>query len=194
MVKIRKLFGGLGNSMFQYAYLYSQFKKGLIPDIYIQDEKYFEEFKEDIKKMFGEGIGFLPYVSIHVRRGANPANPNEPRYFENPFYVNICDTDYYERAIELFPNEEFIVVSDDIEWCRAKWKDNPRIKVMDMGETDIDDMNLMASCKANIITNSSFSWWAAYLNPNPSKKVVCPKQWFSDGIERCKVPDNWIKI
>lgn len=190
MVPIRKLFGGLGNSMFQYAYLYSQWRDGKIPDIYVQDEKYFSQYKDEIKKIYGKGIGKIDAVSIHVRRGD---------YINNPFYTDLTKTDYYERAIALFPDENFLIFckdrqigSDDdvdMKWCKNKFKGD-KFEFFE-SDSEIDDMNAMASCKAHIIANSSFSWWAAYLGGG---EVIAPKEWFSDGEERIRLPDNWKRI
>lgn len=192
MVNPDILTGRLGNRMFQTAYLYARIKDGTIPDWYLQSPEYFQGYEEDIKKMFGEGIGYLSQVGVHIRRAGNPLNPNEPNYSDNPFYVDLTKTDYYERAMEMF-NDDFLVFSDDPEWCKEKFKDNPRVQVMDKGD-EIEDFNLLASCKHQIIANSSFSWWAAFLNPNESKIVVAPKNWYADGVERTKLPVEWLKI
>ena len=85
MVKLRQLFGGLGNAMFQYAYLYGQLEDGVIPNIYLQDEKYFQKHRNKIKRLFGGGIGHIDKVSLHIRRGD---------YINNPFYVDLTKTDY----------------------------------------------------------------------------------------------------
>lgn len=192
MINPDKLFGRLGNRMFQMAALYAHSKE-INSDIYFQDPKYFEKYEEEIKDLFGTGIGYLKSISVHVRRGANPINPDEPKYSENPFYVNLSETDYYDRAMALFPSDTFLVFTDDIEWCKEKWADNPRVQVMEGGD-EIEDFNLMASCKHNIIANSSYSWWAAYLNPNFGKIVIYPKEWFSDKVERVGFPKTWTKM
>ena len=194
MIPIERLTGRMGNKMFQYAYLYAQMREGVIPNIYVQDEKYFEKCADEIKELFGHGIGFLPYIGIHVRRAANPINPDEPKYSENPFYVNLSETDYYERAIELFPGKQFLIFSDDTEWCKEKWGKNDRFQVME-GQTELEDFNMLASCSSIIMANSSFSWWASYLCPNPSKHIVAPKNWYADGNEtRTVIPNTWTKI
>lgn len=176
--------GRLGNRMFQIAYLYARVKDGTIPDWYLQDPGYFKGYEEDIKQMFGKGIGYLSQVGIHIRRGD---------YIGNPFYVDLTQTDYYERAMALFPSEKFLVFSDDQEWCKEKFKDNPDVQVMDKGN-EVEDLNLLASCKDIIIANSSFSFWAAYLNPNPSKRIIAPLQWHPDGVQRTKIPETWERI
>lgn len=192
MKNLEITFGRLGNKLFQYAFLYTESRKRGV-DFYFQNPKYFEGYEEEIKQLFGEGIGYLEQVGVHVRRAANPINPSEPKYSENPFYINLSETDYYERAMAMFPNEKFIVFSDDPEWCKEKWKDNSNVQVMEKGN-EIEDFNLLASCKHFIIANSTFSWWAAYLCPNETKKIIAPRQWYSDGVERTKCPAEWIRI
>ena len=195
MRNIHHFSGRTGNEMFRHAYLYAQFRDGVIPDIYLQDYRYFEKYADEIKEMFGEGIGYLPQVGVHIRRAANPTSPTEPKYSENPFYVNLGETDYYERAMALFPEDNFLIFSDDPTWCKEKFKDNTRVQVMDKGD-EIEDFNLLASCKGIIGANSSFSFWAAYLNPNPDIKKVFPsvKNWYMDGVERTVCPKDWIRI
>lgn len=189
MINPDKIFGRLGNRLFQMAYIYAEFRKGNVPDIYIQDFNYFKDYEEEIKKLYGEGIGYIPYVSIHVRRGSNPINSEEPKYSENPFYIDLTKTDYYERAIALFPTKKFLVFSDDIEWCKEKWGNNPKFQIME--GTELEDFNIMSSCESHIIANSSFSWWSAFVSPNLGKTVVAPKEWFADGIKRVTFPDSW---
>jgi hypothetical protein len=183
MVPIEKIGGRLGNQMFRLAYVYAEARIGNIPDMYVQDPYYFQEYEKEIKALFGQGIEPVDQVAIHVRRGD---------YVKNPFYVDLTDTDYYEKAMALFPTEKFIVFSDNVEWC----KEQPIFKDCDFseGNDEITDLNLMAGCKHQIIANSSFSWWAGYLNPNPNKKVVYPSRWYMDGAERTVCPETWIKI
>ena len=185
--------GRFGNRLFQIAYLYSQVKDGIINDWYVQDYKYFEKYADEIKQLFGEGIGYLNQVGVHIRRGKNPSNPKEPAYSENPFYVDLCKTSYYDEAMKLFPNDDFLVFSDDPDWCQEKFKDNKRVQVMDKGD-EVEDFNLYASTKHQIIANSSWSWWGAFLCSNAGHKVIAPKQWFADGIKRVGIPESWILI
>ena len=189
MIKPEIISGRLGNKLFQLSYLIAQQRDGVIPDIFLQDPKYFEKHADYIKQLFGSGIGYIPRTAIHVRRASNPINPDEPKYSENPFYTQLCDTDYYERAIALFPYEKFVVFSDDPDWCREKWGKDERFQIMDKGD-EIDDFNLMASCKNIIMANSSYSWWASYLSPN-HPQVVYPLNWYSDSIPRTVCPKEW---
>jgi hypothetical protein len=185
MIDPKIIFGRLGNQMFQYATLY-QYAKENNSDIYFQDPKWFEKYEDDIRKMFSEGIGFLPHVSIHIRRGD---------YVDNPFYVDLTKTDYYEKSIKMFPNKQFLVFSDNTKFAQEYMEtliDKKEFQVME--GTELEDFNQMASCESNVLANSSFSWWAGYLNPNPSKIVVYPKHWYSDDIPRTVCPKEWISL
>ena len=167
--------------MFQWAFLYAYAQEHGI-DPYVQDVKYFERYADDIKRMYGAGIslgglGIRNFVSVHVRRGD---------YVNNPFYIDLTKTDYYQKAMAIFPEEKFLVFSDDIGWC--KQQEIFQECQFSEGQNEVDDLNIMASCKNNIMANSSFSWWAAYLNPNPNKIVVAPKPWYADGTERTACP------
>jgi len=183
MIHPDKIFGRLGNRMFQGAYLYAQMKRGEIPDIYVQDPKYFDDYRDDIRRLYGEGIIKTDYVAIHVRRGD---------YVDNPFYVDLTKSTYYAQAICHFPiDTKFLVFSDDIEWC----KENMKMVGTDIEyceeKDEIKSLNLMAGCKGIIMANSSFSFWGAYLS---NAKVIAPKAWYSDGIERTKCLPEWKQI
>lgn len=183
MIHPDTLFGRLGNRMFQMAYIYAQMKEGKIPDIYLQDNAYFDTYEKEIKELFGEDIVYIPLVSIHLRRGD---------YVKNPFYVDLSETMYYQRAMSMFPNDTFLVFSDDMEFAKDYFQGHQFI--FSEGNSELEDLNTMAGCKSNIIANSSFSWWAGYLNPHINKTVVAPKRYYTDGIERTKYPDTWKTI
>lgn len=172
--------GRLGNRMFQLAYIFGQLKRGEIPDVWLQDPKYFDDYADELRQFFGHPTDADPRleVSVHVRRGD---------YLWQPMFVSLSETDYYERAMTLFPGEEFLIFSDDPDWCKKKW---PQHRVIS-GQTEIQDINMMARCHSNIIANSSFSWWAAYLNPYKHKRVVYPKLWHTDGVSRIGFPTGW---
>jgi len=171
MIDPRIIFGRLGNSMFQYAALY-KLAKDNNTDFYFQDPKWFEGCEDEIKKLFGEGIGYLPYVAIHLRMGGNPINPTEPAYKDNPFYYPLYKSGYYINATNLFPNRKFLVFSDDLEFAKRYFEGDKF--AFDESETDLESFNKMASCSDFIIANSSFSYWAAWLSPSIGKKVVTP--------------------
>lgn len=93
-------------------------------------------------------------------------------------------------------NPEFFVFSDDPEWCKTNLKiENAKYITWNSGSEAYRDMQLMSLCKHNIIANSSFSWWAAYLNDNLKKIVISPSKWKNnmDGT-RDLIPEKWIKI
>ena len=189
MINPQIIFGRLGNSLFQYAYIYAQMKNGNIPDIYLQDPAYFDKYRHEIKQMFRPETSQIDMVAIHIRRANNPINPHEPKYSDNPFYVDLFKTGYYERAMLEFPDADFLIFSDDIEWC--KQQSLFAGCEFSEGRTGIEDMELMSQCKGIIMANSSFSWWAAYLS---NAKVIAPKYWYADGIERTKLLKEWKKI
>lgn len=195
MTDPRAQFGRLGNQLFQYAFLVN-YAKNHDMDWYFQDQFFFEDNKELVRQMFSANIPApTDKIAIHVRRGKNPLNDKEPAYTDNPFYVDLSKTDYYEKAIKCFPNERFIVFSDDIEWCKRKWGIDDRFEFFHADE--LTDLNKMASCRGHIIANSSFSWWGAWLSPSfPHNRVVAPSKewWYSDGIERTVCPNHWIRI
>lgn len=187
MVHPEKIFGRLGNRMFQGAYLYSQARNGAIPDIYVQDFELWEPYQEDIRRMYGASEVTDRRVAIHVRRGDYLAT--------NGFYADLGASDYYERAIAAFPDSRFLVFchdgqdekqdSEDMQWCLGRFQGDR----FDFHEAkgEIDDLNVMASCSGIIMANSTFSWWAAFLS---SAKVIAPSQWFanSGGIS---YPSSW---
>jgi hypothetical protein len=187
------IFGRLGNRMFQMAALYAH-ARDLGVDFYFQNPKYFDKYADEIKKLYGDDIGYLPYVAIHLRVGGNPVNPNEPKYIDNSFYVPLCKTGYYIDAINKFPDRKFLVFSDDIPFAKTYFEGDKF--AFDDSPSDLEAFNRMASCDSQIIANSSFSYWAAYLNPNPAKIVVAPTvdKWYADGIEKTICPQEWIRI
>ncbi len=187
MIHPDRLFGRLGNRLFQNAYIYSQKLDGIVDDIYLQDNDYFDHHREEIRKFFGTPNEIIDFVAIHVRR---------KDYVDNPFYVDLTKTNYYEKAMSEFPEgTNFVVISDDISWCVHNFmKDRKNVSFYVPMISEIDDFNHMSSCKAIIMANSSFSWWAAYLSN--CGKVVAPSvdNWYTDGMERTKCPDSWIRI
>ena len=107
-------------------------------------------------------------VSLHVRRGDYLLLSN--------FHHNL-ESSYYKNAINQFPiDTKYLVFSDDINWCKTIFDGDEYIFVEN--QSDIMDLYLMSLCKHNIIPNSTFSWWAAFLNKNNNKKIIVPSIWF----------------
>jgi hypothetical protein len=102
--------------------------------------------------------------------------------------------DYYRNAIAEFSDDtRFLVFSDDIQWCKENFKGDNFHFIE--GEKDYVDLYLMSLCNNNIIANSSFSWWGAWLNNTPNKKVIAPKQWFGKAKQlntKDLIPETWI--
>ena len=136
-------------------------------------------------------------VSLHIRR---------TDYVNNAAYeVNgICALDYYEKAIDFISKKVvhpvFFIFSDDIEWAKSNLQ-IPYLCSFISGNNESNsyiDMQLMSFCKNNIIANSSFSWWGAWLNQNHNKIVIAPANWFVDKILNDQtgdlIPNSWITI
>lgn len=133
-------------------------------------------------------------VSLHFRRGD---------YLTSGFIEPISDN-YYEHAINIMAsklkNPFFYIFSDEPEWVKENFKlDYPsQIITGNSGADAYKDILLMSKCKHNIMANSTFSWWGAWLNENPDKIVVAPKKWYAS-LERDKFTNNitpaaWIRI
>ena len=127
-------------------------------------------------------------ISIHVRRGD---------YVNRPLRQPICEMPYFRRAIRYFgKNREFLIVSDDIEWCKRKFKGSNFH--FTQSESPIIDLYIQSLCTHNIISNSSFSWWGAWLNNNERKIVIAPKKWFGVQMKNYNlkdlIPADWIRI
>jgi hypothetical protein len=105
--------------------------------------------------------------------------------------------EYYNKSIEHLKDitDLFIVFSDDIEWCKNNIKSENIIYIQD--EKDYIEIYLMSLCDNNIISNSSFSWWGAWLNRNENKIVIGPKIWFGSEIQHNTsdiLPEKWVKF
>jgi hypothetical protein len=147
-------------------------------DGYYQSYKYFESHKDVILKEFTFKKEILEKcinamsvyqnsVAVHVRRGDQVAHPNM-------WNVSL---EYLQEALMQFTDKKytFIVFSDDIGWCKQVF---PEGVVFMEGNTQFEDLCMMSLCQHNIISNSTYSWWAAYLNKNINKRVIAPKNWF----------------
>lgn len=179
-------------------------------DGFFQSEKYFKSIEptirseftfkhplEDVNKIWLEKIQKHHAVSVHIRRGdylLNQKNLNKH---------GITSERYYEKAIDYIASvvEEpyFFVFTDDVSWVKSYFKINFPFEIIDdnqTADTSHLDMQLMQACKHNIICNSTFSWWGAWLNSNPQKIVIAPQQWFADTSINSKdiYPSDWIKL
>jgi len=169
---------------------------------HFQSEKYFIDHRNELLELFEidnetntrllEKYGDIlnkDTCSIHIRRGD---------YLGLQNHHPIQPIEYYQRAIQIVGKEKhFLVFSDDIEWCKENFDFLPS-KTFISGNHDYEDLYLMSMCQNNIIANSTFSWWGAWLNKNENKQVIIPSKWF--GISNSHLNtndlycDKWIKI
>lgn len=174
---------------------------------YWQDEKYFlnvkdkvrsslqfEKPKDEQNKKVVEEMENTNSISVHIRRG------DYLKFSDR--YINLCNTNYYHNAIEYIKknikNPRFFVFSDDIDWVKHNLELPSDSVFVDWnkGEDSFIDMQLMSYCKHNIIANSTFSWWGAWLNNSPNKMVLCPSQFICKKKEYNKgiICDGWLTI
>ena len=131
-------------------------------------------------------------VSIHVRRG-DFLTDGLAHFFPDWFSYYGLAIDHIKKHTDKRPLK-FFVFSDDIEWCKKNFM-APMTYVQNTGFNFWKDLQLMSKCKHDIITNSTFSWWGAWLNKNPDKIVITPKKWFLDGTDSDQIIlDEWTKI
>lgn len=173
-------------------------------DGYWQNEKYFRDERQTILNHL-KTLSFAPPTwqkkiantiscSIHVRRGDYVKNKAVNETF------GTCTLDYYKKAIQKIldaePTTTFFIFSDDIDWCKATFDFIVKKEFIDDTSSAFEDFSLMQLCQNSIIANSSFSWWAAWLNNNASKQTVAPEKWFANSPfdYREIVPENWIKL
>lgn len=174
---------------------------------YWQSEKYFIDIRKDLlcKFVFPESensknkellkdIKKMESISIHIRRGDYL---NSQENFD--LFGDVCPLKYYQRGIQYFQrcykNPVFFVFSDDIAWARVNLEGAEFVFVdWNNGKEDYYDMYLMSQCKHNIIANSSFSWWGAWLNDNKDKQIVAPQRWLNKYQAEDTICDSWIKM
>lgn len=171
---------------------------------WFQSEKFFIKYKEPVIDLFSPPISFLEKVfriypffknktvaAINVRRGD---------YLTQPTRHPVISLDYINKAYEHLPHHNILlVVSDDIEWC----KDNIKLPNCIFNDNsqfwDAEALWLLSLCDHFIISNSSFSWWGAYLSRSEDKVVIAPGTWFGPDMEAANDPkdiycEDWIKL
>ncbi len=203
----RKLFGRQNHSYFEETKLFMPeiFEwDNIYLEGYWQSEKYFTDVGDRLREEFsierlknnpdaesrlsGQSEDFLykiertESVSVHVRRGDYLTPENQA------LFGNICTDHYYETALEAaadkYPDCTFYLFSNDPEWSYPWLKkrikgENEIIPVTVPKGRDHEALSLMSRCRHNILANSSFGWWASYLNPNPDKLVFAPERWLN---------------
>lgn len=174
---------------------------------YFQSYRYFEKVEDSIRKDFTfknklskDALDWQTLatkytaISVHVRRGDYATDPVENKKF------GLLPISYYQKAfkrLDSVKNPAVFVFSDDITWVKSNLKfPTKTFFVSSFGGSQEEDLRLMASCKHNIIANSTFSWWGAWLNNSPKKIVIAPKLWRQDGYNTIELllPPTWIKL
>jgi len=201
-------------SAIKFNYKIFDYKIPLYLEGYFQSYKYLHNYESFINELFQfnsflltkenkdilNSYKFSTTISVHIRRGD---------YIAIKEINNIhgfIGLDYYKNAINfiiniLQINYQFIFFSDDIQWVKNNFSAlNNKITFIDFNEDKNSWMNmyLMSKCDHNIIANSSFSWWGAWLNKNPSKIVICPRKWYNDNEKNHDsidlIPESWIRL
>ena len=177
---------------------------------YFQSEKFFINVKEEIINKFIKSLKTnyketwnsinnhlntlrtttnSKIVALHIRRGD---------YLKNPHIHPTCPVDYYLKGLKLIENKIGKIhpyfISDDIAWCKKVFTNGGSFSSY---SDEMEDLMLMINCDHNIIANSSFSWWGAYLNVNPNPIIISPCTWFGPAgpqDQEDTVPESWIKI
>jgi hypothetical protein len=185
--------------------------KSLILFDYFANAHLFESYREKLLQAFTfaqkpneanaillKEIASTNAVAVHIRRGDYLNNANA-----NVFYHPTVE--WYRRAMGQIEQQvkapHYYFFSDDSAWMKEQFADIPNATFVDInhGRDAYNDMRLMSACKHNIIANSTFSWWAAWLNSNPQKIVIAPARYYMNEegnrnyLSRM-IPDNWITM
>lgn len=173
---------------------------------YWQNENYFKDIREIVCRDFSFSDELVECnkelchtlenensVSVHIRRGDYLTTEN------TRIHGNICTDAYYANAMnyirESVENPQFYIFTDDLEWVREKYRgQNVMIVEGNRNDSSYVDMFLMSKCKHNIVANSTFSWWGAWLNSNPDKLVLAPPKWLNNFEEAQVACAEWILI
>ncbi len=175
---------------------------------YWQSERYFKQIESVIRRDFtfrealaernlelASEVAQTQSVSLHVRRGDYVSDAKTGQV------MDVCSLEYYRKAIcyvaEHIVKPVFYVFSDDITWVKENLSVSyPCVYVEHNRQKEsYRDMQLMSLCRHNVIANSSFSWWGAWLNAHSEKLVVAPKNWFRNGANDSDlIPGEWIRL
>lgn len=185
--------------------VYSSEVENAYMDGYFQSPLYFEKYRENLLKQicpiyeeeaeYKNVLGCIKQaesVAIHVRRGDFKTTQKDLSGFHyllsEKYYHNALT--YIEKHLE---RPIFFWFSDDIEWVKNKFgqKENYQFIQLHTKNADIDEMMLMKNCKHIVTANSTFSWWASWLNENKDAIHICPEKRYGN---LKMIPDNWIKI
>jgi len=169
---------------FQNPLIFQNFRDTLI------DEFTFPQLTSQSKKIELKITAVKNPVAVHIRRG----DYVKPEILN---YHGLLSTTYYKQSVELInskiENPVFFIFSDDTEWCKNNLSFIDKKQIITGTTHSWEDLYLMSKCKHQIIANSTFSWWGAWLNLNPEKIVIAPKRWLSY-VETNIIPKEWISL
>lgn len=190
---------------FHYDPAFPEAKPPLYMKGYWQSWKYFHDIEPQIRSDFRFAGTFSPgimqkagqlenteSVAMHFRRG-------DYTHQQAVQYHGICGPEYYEKAVQQLPTGlQYYIFTNDPAWVRDNLPAGISAEILSgsLSHTQYEDLFLMSRCRHQIIANSSFSWWAAWLNAYGGKKVVAPKRWFNEAQlnTRDLFPQNWLTI
>ncbi len=134
-------------------------------------------------------------VAIHVRRGDYISNPKSRKVHAS------CSNNYYYNSIDYIKNKltnlHYFIFSDDMTWVKNNLDFSTNTTFINNNEPEYEHLFLMSQCKHQITANSTFSWWAAWLNTNNAKIIITPKHWYLDkhlNETVIRIPNEWIKV
>jgi len=162
------------NGYFANPSYFEDIRPELLQQVSLKENLQTNAFKNKVK-----WIKQNKFISVHIRRADYISDKGANQLFET------LRRDYYDRCIAHFEadascSKKFLFFSDDIEWVKSEFQDLDHCYFIEEPELykDYYDLMLMASCEHNIIANSTFSWWGAWLNTNPEKTVLAPQKWY----------------
>ena len=191
---------------FLYDSRFWSLKDDVYLDGYFQSYKYFDAIADLLRQKFvikpqscktlklqSEEKLSPKNVSVHIRRGDFVFDK------QTNAHNGVCSLEYYQLAMKCLAgkieNPKFKIFSDDLDWCKTNLKTEQQLEFVDWCDSQQEELMLMSKCAHNIIANSSFSWWGAWLNINPKKIVVAPKKWFKVSKDTSDLlPDDWLRI
>lgn len=182
-------------------------KGSLYIDGYWQSEKYFKDIEDIINSEFQINLSLneeeLRLVEKIKATNSVCLNIRRQEFASNPLVDDFIGIEYFNKAVELIAQKvdspHFFIISDELSWCKENLNlkyDHTFVEEHLFGEKYKNCLFYMTSCKHNIIPNSTFGWWGAWLNPNPNKIIIAPKSWLKDKTKNTKdiLPDSWIKL
>ena len=162
-------------------------------DGYWQSEKYFIDFSSIIKERLSPDNDVYDKLKKLISKNSISIHVRRTDYLSSNGFHPVQEIDYYKRSLEEIGNYDNVYIfSDDINWCKQNLNFSNSNYVD--GFSDLESIWMMSMCDHNVIANSSFSWWGAWMNNNPNKIVIAPQKWFGSHANLNTsdiVPKNW---